>query len=320
MSPRSGPPARRPGPPGRSSYAPPPARVDPEPGSTYPLVLRTQGYLWWRSLLGVALGIAAYVVISPLIVQLIAGIGFAVDAGGRSWHDYYAAALRFASPVGFLAGNLAIIALIPVSVLLVAYWHGVRPRWLWSVQPGVRWRYLIICLVTSTLGYVAVLALSSRFEGLGHFVPESGFWWYVVVIVLTSPIQALAEEVFFRGYLLQALGSLVENKWFGIVVSALVFTAFHGSQNPALMAERLAFGLLAAILVTKTGGLEAGIAAHVMNNVIAFLLAGLTSSIAQIRAITDVTWLQSGFDILGYVVVAVIAWLVGRAMRLATRT
>ena len=100
------------------------------------------------------------------------------------------------------------------------------------------------------------------------------------MIVLTSPLQAVAEEIFFRGYLLQALGSLVANPWFGVVVSAVMFALLHGMQNPALFVDRLAFGLLAAILVWRTGGLEAGIARARRQQRLAYLLAGLTRTIS----------------------------------------
>ena len=96
----------------------------------------------------------------------------------------------------------------------------------------------------------------------------------------------MAEEVFFRGYLLQALGSLVAQPWFGVVVSAVVFALLHGTQNLPLFVDRLAFGLLAGVLVWRTGGLEAGIAAHVVNNVFAYVIAGLTTSIAALKAIS----------------------------------
>ena len=97
--------------------------------------------------------------------------------------------------------------------------------------------------------------------------PQPGFWGFLVVIILTSPLQAAAEEIFFRGYLMQALGSLVAQPWFGVVVSAVVFALMHGVQNPALFLDRLGFGLLAGFLVWRTGGLEAGIGAHVINNI-----------------------------------------------------
>ena len=70
-----------------------------------------------------------------------------------------------------------------------------------------------------------------------------------------------------------------------MVVSSVVFALLHGTQNLPLFVDRLAFGLLAAVLVWRTGGLEAGIAAHVINNVFAYSVAGLTTSVAALKAI-----------------------------------
>ena len=53
---------------------------------------------------------------------------------------------------------------------------------------------------------------------------------------------------------------------------SVVFALLHGTQNLPLFADRLVFGLLAGLLVWRTGGLEAGIAAHVINNVFAYLI------------------------------------------------
>ena len=179
-----------------------------------------------------------------------------------------------------LAVNLGIATLIPIAWLLMAGLHQMPPRWLSSVQPGIRWRYLFGCLVIAVVALNGVMLLSTLIEPPLALRSAAGFWGFLVVIVLTSPLQAVAEEIFFRGYLMQALGSLVAKPWFGVVVSAVVFALLHGTQNLPLFVDRLVFGLLAGWLVWRTGGLEAGIAAHVINNVFAYLIAGLTTSIA----------------------------------------
>ena len=103
---------------------------------------------------------------------------------------------------------------------------------------------------------------------------------------------------------MQALGSLVAKPWFGVVVSAVVFALLHGLQNPPLFVDRLAFGLLAGWLVWRTGGLEAGIAAHVVNNVFAYAIAGFTTSIAELKAIREISWVDAGFDVGGFALFA----------------
>jgi membrane protease YdiL (CAAX protease family) len=125
--------------------------------------------------------------------------------------------------------------------------------------------------------------------------------------------------VFFRGYLMQALGSLFAQPWVGVVLSSLVFALFHGTQNLPLFLDRLGFGLLAAVLVWRTGGLEAGIAAHVVNNVFAYGLAGLTSSIASVKAIQGIGWVDATFDVAAFAIFAVAALLLAKRMRLSTK-
>ena len=117
------------------------------------------------------------------------------------------------------------------------------------------------------------------------FGVQPGFWGFLVVIVLTSPIQAMAEEIFFRGYLLQALGSLVSTPWFGVIVSSVVFALLHGTQNLPLFVDRLRLRAAGGRPGLADRRARGRIAAHVVNNVFAYVIAGLTSSIAALKAI-----------------------------------
>ena len=290
----------------------------PADGAPYPLVLRNPLASWKFGLGGAVVGLGLYLllvqVVSLATVRLVWGITHPVD-----YRTYFAQAFAYERPVGLLAANLGIAVLIPISLVLVLVVHRARPRWVFSVLPGVRWRYLLICLAASLVVLVAMQLVLEAVAPSGQVRTQTGFWGFFAVIVLTSPLQAAAEEVFFRGYLMQALGSFVSRPWFGVVMSALVFALLHGTQNLALFVNRLAFGLLAGVVVRWVGGLEAGIAAHVANNLVAFLWAGLTSSIAALRAVQSLTWVQSGVQILGFVLCAAAALGVTRLMRLRTR-
>lgn len=290
----------------------------PAPGTSYPQVLRTTDHVWWKSVAGVLLAISMYFLLSAVITQTVIGIGWAVAGKPGEFADHYAAAIAFEKPIGMLATNLAIFSVVGVCWLLVSTVHGLKPRWLSSVRPRLHWGYLLVTLLVALLVLDGVMVLSNLPLSAADFSPQPGFWGFLVVIVLTSPLQAAAEEYLFRGYLLQAFGSLVGNPWFGVVVSALVFAFFHGVQNPALFIDRFAFGLVAGALVLKTGGLEAGIAAHVANNLSAWVLAGLTSSMAEVRSQTTLGWVDAAFDVGGFALFAVAAWFVAARFRLRT--
>ena len=271
-------------------------------------------------MLGAVFGVSMFVLLTGVVSQALVTLIWSLTAGDYSYADYFREAFAFERPSGMLATNLGIATLIPIAWVLMAGVHHVRPRWLSSVQPRIRWPYLLGSLLVAVVALNGVLALSSLFDGDDLvFRAQPGFWGFLVVILLTSPLQAIAEEVFFRGYLLQALGSLVAQPWFGVVVSAVVFALLHGVQNPPLFAARLAFGLLAGILVWRTGGLEAGIAAHIVNNVCAYGIAGLTTSIASLKAIREITWADAAFDVGGFAVFAALAYVLFRMLRLRNR-
>jgi membrane protease YdiL (CAAX protease family) len=304
--------------PGKSGTTVVEAATLPPDGAAYPQILRGESYVWWHSVLGVVFGLSLFLLVTTVVSQALVLAFWATTAGDQPYPDYFAKAFGFELPLGMLAVNLGLAALIPIAWALMALVHHMAPRWLSSVQPRIRWRYLFACLAIAAVVLNGVMLLSTTVDKGLSFHPQQGLWGFLVVIVLTSPIQAAAEEIFFRGYLLQALGSLIVRPWFGVVASALVFALLHGTQNVPLFIDRLAFGLLAGLLVWRTGGLEAGIAAHVINNVFAYLVAGLTTSIAALKAIKGIGWVDAAFDVGGFALFAVLAYGLSRLMKLRT--
>jgi membrane protease YdiL (CAAX protease family) len=89
------------------------------------------------------------------------------------------------------------------------------------------------------------------------------------LLLLVVPVQAAAEEYAFRGYLLQAVGAVLRRPWIPILVQAVLFAAIHGWGTPWGFADLVVFGALAGYLTVRTGGLEAAVALHVVNNLAA---------------------------------------------------
>jgi membrane protease YdiL (CAAX protease family) len=283
-------------------------------------MLRTDGYAWWRSLLGVALSIALYLLLVQVVLQGVVLISALIVRPGVPYAEYARQAQALQNPAGMLGTNLGILCLIPIVFGVMMLVHGVRPRWLGSVRPRLRWKFVAACIGVAAVALGIVQALSVILGPAVALHPQSQYVIFLIIIVLTSPLQAAAEEYFFRGYMLQAFGSIAGNRWFGIVASSLVFALFHGlGQNLAIFVDRFAFGLLAAILVTVTGGLEASIGAHVINNIYAFGAAALTGSVAQARALSQIGWGNAVIDVGGFALFAVLAWLLSRRLKLQTK-
>jgi membrane protease YdiL (CAAX protease family) len=262
--------------------------------------------------------LTGYIVVVPVVNTAVTGLGFAVSGSGVSWQDYTVAASQFRNVWGLLAAHLGLAALVLVVWALFHFVHHRPLAWLWSVSPGVRWRYGLLCLIAAAIIMGAVTAFQAS-RGTG-WNPPSDWGWYAVVIVATTPFQAMAEEVMFRGYLMQAFGTVVRQVWFPIIATAVIFALFHGVQNPWLFGSRLVFGLLAGVLVWRTGGLESAIAIHIVNNLCVFGLALFTGALVQARTMTEVGWGQAVSDVLIFAACSAACWGLARLLRVPTMT
>ena len=292
-------------------------------GVDYPHALRTPVANPFTAILGVTLGLLTFMVVTPLASQALGALYWLAVGRPGTFAATYADLIAYRLPFGLAVGHLALALLIPLSWALVLFVHRVRPGIVSSVAGRLRWRWLVLCLPVAFGALWLVLALQTALSPDGwtfRVTPQQGAVWFLAIMMVTTPLQAAAEEYFFRGYLMQALGSTVRTPWFGILASAAIFTLFHGLANPALVGDRFAFGVLAGWLVVRTGGLEAPIAAHVANNVMSFGLAALTTSVAEVKAISEVTWAAAGWDVARFATYALFIVLLARRVQPQTRT
>jgi membrane protease YdiL (CAAX protease family) len=298
----------------------------PEPRS-YPLMLRTWTYAWWRPVVGLVGLLVAMFVLAPLVLFPLLALTVALD-----YHGSYSKALENAAtldPVtwqGLLYLNLSLAALVPAAWGMLRLLHGMRPRWLMSVKPGIRWRFFLACLGLSVVAIAAQLTVGAFLPGdpndLGSGTNEitGTLIAMLVVVAMTTPLQAMGEEYVFRGYLLQAVGSLTRRPWVAIVVSGVLFALAHGVQNAPLFVDRFTFGVLAAYLVYRTGGLEAGIALHIWNNIVAFGFALFIGDIDDTLKVTEISWWNLPLTITQNGVYLLLALTVARRMGITSRT
>ncbi len=235
----------------------------------------------WRSILGVVTLAFGVVALAPVVVLSGFSIWYVVTGA-----DVEASIERLVdtdnvTPAGLAYVFLVLASAIPVTWAISRLLHGLPPRWLASVAPRIRWRWFVTCLGLAVLALAATLVVSgllpdqggSEMSGeLNDFTSTTRE--FALVVLLLTPLQAAGEEYAFRGYLAQAFGGMVNQVWVAVAVPALLFALAHGlGQSWPIFFDRFAFGLVAGSLVILTGGLEAGIAMHVLNNWLAFGLA-----------------------------------------------
>ncbi len=298
-------------------------------GLPYHLILLGGRPGWWRPVIGIlTLGIGTYV-IAPAVWLIPFAAWFIID--GQDIGTSLEGLVDFAdpSPLSLAYLLLTLASAIPVAWFTIRVLHGLRPRWLASVSPRLRWRFLLACFGVSLVALVLSLVLSALLPGQaeGQDISGSPNPWtdtvrdFVLVIALLTPLQAAGEEYAFRGYLTQAFGGLFRSRVAAVVGSSLLFAIAHGAgQSFPIFFDRFAFGLVAGTLVILTGGLEAGIAFHVLNNWLAFGLAVAFFDLGSALNPTGGSWWDVPVTIIKSLVYLGLALLVARRMGLATRT
>jgi membrane protease YdiL (CAAX protease family) len=291
-------------------------------------VLRTWSYAWWRPVVGLVALLAGLLVVIPVVLLPVLLVAAAVEGGGAEISKAFTGLTGGTmTPSSLLYLNLTLAALVLWTWLLVRVLHSMRPRWLASVRPKLRWTYLVACLGLAVVALIAQAIVGALLpgdvgaQGSGQVHALDGRTVALLVIVLvTTPLQCAGEEYAFRGYLLQALGALVRNRWVTIVLTALLFATAHLQFDPPLFLDRFLFGLVAAWLVIRTGGLEAGIALHVLNNYLALGIAVLYDDLNQTLDPGAVSWWNLPVSLTQSLVYAALAAWVGSRMGLQTRT
>ncbi len=206
--------------------------------------------------------------------------------------------------------------------------HGLRPRWLASVFPRIRWRWFAVCLGLAVVSLFATLVVSAMIPASSSDAQVSGTLNdftsttrdFLVVVLLLTPLQAAGEEYAFRGYLTQAFGGLFHTRVAAVLGPAVLFALAHGAQSAPVFFDRFAFGVVAGVLVIATGGLEAGIAMHVLNNWLAFGLALAFGDMGSTLNPTGGSWWSIPVTLTQSLVYLALALLVARRTGLRTVT
>jgi membrane protease YdiL (CAAX protease family) len=93
----------------------------------------------------------------------------------------------------------------------------------------------------------------------------------IALILLThAVIPAVVEEWFFRGFLLQSLRTRSRRVWLPIVLSGLIFGAFHLLTESVIALDRFMpttlMGIFLAVICVRTGSIWPGVIVHMLNN------------------------------------------------------
>ncbi|HEX2857933.1 MAG TPA: CPBP family intramembrane glutamic endopeptidase [Propionibacteriaceae bacterium] len=247
----------------------------PRVPASYPQFWRAPRWHWWKSLLTLG-GLAVFFLVSSIVAL---GAAAAIDAstGRVPWSTFLDSVQKgvvSTTPAVFIANNLSLVALVPVCLLLARLVTGQRAGFLTSVVGFLRWGWLLRCIAMLAPFWIALVVFQFYAGGgvagtplkvTGDTLP------LLLAVIFTTPLQSAGEEYAFRGVINRSVAGWIPNEALAVVAGGLVNSTFfmlaHGAGDPWLNVFYFAFGALSTFLTWRTGGLEASIAVHVVNNV-----------------------------------------------------
>ena len=272
----------------------------------------------WRIVLGVVLiGLCSVLwTLGPLgLTWLVAGADTALGLGDRLQNPVtpFATLVLLSTFLGMALG----------TVLAVRLLHRRSAASLFGPR-GQTWREFVW-----GAGVVfAVYGVGLAFWML-IYTPEPNLrpiqWLLLLPLALVGvALQTGAEEMAFRGYLMQQLAARFSNPVIWMVLPALAFGAVHydpgtaGANALLIVGSATLFGLVAADLTRQTGCLGAAWGFHFANNVVAIVVISTKGTITGL-SLFQTPYAVDNADVMRSLVVSdiammLVAWLILRRL------
>ncbi|WP_439690155.1 CPBP family intramembrane glutamic endopeptidase [Curtobacterium sp. SP.BCp] len=274
---------------------------------------------WWRPLVALAF-LAGWYLVSQVLIVIAYTIPVGATSGAEGLIDFEqklsSGALDPTDPLTLSVSLVSLVVLLPGIVLAVRIARLGRGV-LSSVRFRVRWGWTAWCLLP-TLVIAAIMFFMQALYPLGDGMITGDGWNHaaigqstvtlstlvltIALVVVLVPFQGAAEEFVFRGFLMQTIASWIPRRVgtvLAVVISSVVFASLHipNGYNVWGILDVGSFGLIAAIIVLRTGGLEATVLQHAFNNIMIFVLQAPGWSRIDLQSQNDnstwVSWLVS---------------------------
>jgi uncharacterized protein len=257
----------------------------------------------WRIVLAILLILFLWQVLGAIpsaILVIWLALNGQLQAGSSG-----ATLLGMDSLASFVAIMLASVLFLVGIFLAVRFIHRRPMRTLVTPDRSFAWGRLLQGFLV-WLGLVGVLSLLEALVYPGRYIwslDPARFLPFLVLALIFIPIQTSAEELFFRGYLLQETGLQSQNIWVLSSLSGLLFGLPH-LLNPEAAVNYLllgfyyfAFGFFLAFITLREGKLELALGVHAANNLFSVLIANYTITALPSPSLFTIQVLDAFFSV-----------------------
>lgn len=234
---------------------------------------------WWRYVISLPAIVFIWLMVGSIpVVLLMAYVSMDGDPGtGFSGTGFTGV------PVvpEFVITMSSFIPFLVATLLAVRLIHARALKTLITAAPKIRWRRML----ASAGVWMVIAALLSTVEAIlypGRYVltfQPVTLLIFAIFALIFVPIQTSAEELFFRGYLLQWMGLRLKNKWLLALLNGVLFFLPHAA-NPEMANGSIliglgyfAMGFFLALITLQDNGMELALGMHAANNLFASLFA-----------------------------------------------
>lgn len=237
----------------------------------------------WRILSGMALIAAGY--IAGFVAVMVALV---LALGPEEAMAYLGSFATGGTPT-LVVAFLAMFAVPFLAAVLAARWlHGRPGRSLFG--PRLFRDFATAVAIAGAIYVLLGLALPLPFTPVPN-TPPSLFLTFLPVALVAIAIQTGAEELAFRGYLMQQLAARFRSPLVWMLIPSLAFGLLHadpagGWDGAWVVVPPTLFGLIAADLTRVTGSIGLAWGLHFLNNCSAFLLMSLRDNLSGLSLYT----------------------------------
>ena len=267
----------------------------------------------WRLIVGTGLIVVVYLIgIAAIFLMIWLMVG---SEGAFTWAEKMVEA---STPTGVMLLMASFIAMALAPLLAVRLIHKRPVATLFGRRATVFGDFLRAAGIVLVL-YAGLTTLwSIKFDAVANL--SLTLWLsFLPLALLGLLIQTAAEELIFRGYLMQQLAARFRSPLVWMVLPSLAFGAVHYDPYTAgpnvwlMVGAATAFGFVAADLTRVSGSIGAAWGFHFANNMVAILFLAVDGTIPglalyltpySIDDTANLPWL-----VLADLAVMLVAWL-----------
>ena len=241
---------------------------------------------WWRYFLTILLtfGVGTFLTaILIIILSLVYSIyamtrGFYLDINSLLSDPLFMLAMVAVEYIiSFLLFYISVKVLHKRSLMSIINTVG-KISWMKILKGASIWTAIMVVFS------IVPLLIWSGEPGYSITFNSKTFGFLLVLTLITFPIQASFEEIFFRGYLMQGFGLLSKKPVIPLLATSVIFALMHFfngtdvAMSLSIVLSTLIIGLMLGTIALGENRIETAMGAHIANNMFIALIYNSSDS------------------------------------------